>query len=101
MSDGFENLPPGLKQELLSLLREGSDGFEVVDMMALVKLIAQHGSEYPALYTLININEEAVIAHYERTGEVPPGVKLIQKTQESDKVTRLEILRGPISPKKK
>jgi hypothetical protein len=41
-----------------------------------------------------------VIDHYQRTGEVPPGIKLVQKTQESDKVTRLEVLRGPMPPKK-
>jgi hypothetical protein len=100
MSDGLENLPPDLKQTLLSFLREDGDGFEVTDMMGLVAFIAEHGATYPALYRLININEEAVIDHYKRTGEIPPGIKLIHKTQESDNVTRLEVLRGPIPPKK-
>jgi hypothetical protein len=101
MSDGLENLPSDLKQTMLRFLREKDDGFEVVDMLGLVNFIVEHGTTYPALYTLVKINEEAVIDHYKRTGEVPPGIKLIHKTQESDKVTRLEVLRGPLPPKEK
>jgi len=100
MSDGLENLPADLKQTLLSFLREDAEGFQVTDMMGLVSFIVEHGRQYPALCSLVNINEEAVIDHYKRTGEVPPGVKLIHTTQESDKVTRLDVLHGPIQPKK-
>jgi hypothetical protein len=87
MSDGLDKLPSDLKQTILSFLREKDDGFEVVDMLGLVNFIVEHGTTYPVLYTLVKINEEAVVEHYKYTGEVPPGIKLVHKTQESNKVT--------------
>jgi hypothetical protein len=91
------NLPPGLQAEFLSFLRETDNCFEVVDLKGLAAFITQHGKDYPWLYELISINEEAVVKHYEETGEVPPGVKLIRTTQESENVTRLEVLHSPKS----
>lgn len=100
MSDGLENLPRDLKGTLLTFLREDGERFEIIDMMGLVNFIVEHGAKYPALYSLVKINQEAAIEHYKRTGEVPPGIKIVHTTQESDKVTRLDVLHGPIPPTK-
>ena len=100
MDEESNDLPEDLRLQFLTFLREKNDGeWEVVDKLGFVKFIVEHGKQYPVLYTLINIDKDAVVDHYERTGEVPPGVKLVRKTRESETVTRLEVLRGPIPPK--
>jgi hypothetical protein len=101
MSKGLKDLPPDLKEKLLTFLREVDGEFEVADMKGLVGFIVENGTKYPALYGLLNINKEEVVDHSNRTGEVPPGIKLVRKTQESEKVTRLEVLHGPTPPKGK
>jgi hypothetical protein len=73
--------------------------FQVADKR-LLNFVAEYGQQHPALLGLFKINEEAVVEHFNRTGEVPPGVKLIKTTtREGDNVTKLEIFRGPQSPK--
>src|SRR5438034_75468 len=95
------DLPPELGAKLLTFLRETeTGGFEVVDMPGLCGFIVEYGEQYPSLLDLVKPNEDAIVDHYKQTGEVPPGVKLVVKTQhEGDNVIGLEILRGPISPK--
>lgn len=101
MSDDLSNLPDDLKAQFLGFLRETDGRFEVSDFEGLVKFIALHHSKYPALLDLISINESAVVDHFERTGEVPPGIKLVRTTRESENVTRLEVRHGPTPPKSK
>ena len=96
MQDDENNLPPEIGAKLMRFLREKADGeFEVIDMEGLVKFIAEHGERYPVLQSLVKINEDALIEHYKRTGEVPPGIKLIKtSTREGENVTYIEILHG-------
>jgi hypothetical protein len=101
MSSDDEKIPPEIGQQLLSFVREVDGDFEIVDMKGLVNFIQEHGKQYPTLLKLININEQAIVEHYQKTGEVPPGIKLVRKTREDDKVTKLEVFRGPTSAKPK
>ena len=92
-------LPPELAARVMSLLREVDGEFEIIDMPALVKLVLAHSNEYPSLRKLIQINEDALVAHYRKTGEVPPGVKLVQtSSQEDSNVTILKVTHGPLTP---
>lgn len=94
------NLPQELAAQLMTFLRETTeDDYEVIDMGGLVNFVVAHGAEYPFLYGLVKVNEAAVAEQFEKTGEVPPGIKMVRKTQESDNVTRLEVLHGPIPPR--
>jgi hypothetical protein len=90
-------LPEDLAAELMSLLRETEDGnYEITDMGRLVRLVVAHGDTYPFLRDLIKVDEAALTAHIERTGEVPPGVKVTRTTQEKgSSVTHLEVVHGP------
>lgn len=100
MSRHKDDLPPEIGAKLMTFLRETNGQFEVADMLGLVNFVLEHGDRHPALWDLLKINEEAVVEHFKRTGEVPPGVKIVHTaTQEGDNVTKLEIFRGPIPPK--
>jgi hypothetical protein len=93
-------LPKELAARLMTFLREtGEDEFEIVDMAGLVKFIGEHGKEYPFLFNMLQINEDALQAYFEQTGEVPPGIKMVRTTNEGGNVTRLEVLHGPIPPR--
>jgi hypothetical protein len=70
------DLPPELGAEFLSFLREVNDHFEVADTRGLVSFIVEHAEQYPFLLDLIEINWDAVVERFERTGEVPPGIQL-------------------------
>jgi hypothetical protein len=94
-----DQLPPELTERLMKCLRETDGAFEVADMQALLDLIEEHGKEYPQLRELVRINEEAIMEQFLATGEVPPGVKMVGTSREGDKVTRLEVIYGPRSPK--
>jgi hypothetical protein len=72
--------------EFLSFLKEVNGQFEVADTRGLLKFIVEHGNQYPALYNLFGVNEEAVIEHFERTGQVPPGVALTQTAVREDSI---------------
>jgi len=76
MNSDVADLPPELGAEFLSFLREVNDQFEVVDTRGLLSFILNHVEQYPALLNLIEINWNAVIERFERTGEVPPGLML-------------------------
>jgi len=99
MNEHLINLPPELGQKFLGFLREGEEGdFEVVDKLGLIKFIGDHGEQYPFLYQLIQLNEEAVVEHFKQTGEVPPGVKLVQTTaHEGTNLTEFRVFHGPSS----
>ena len=98
---GIEDMPRELAERFLALFTEVNGQSEVNDMAEFIRFIAEHGKQFPFLLTLVNVNEAAVIKHYEETGEVPPGVRLIgTSTPEGSNVTYLEILQGPIPPKK-
>lgn len=96
MSGDISDLPHNLRLRLLSFIRETDGGdFEVTDNKGFVEFIFEHRTQFPALGELLKINESAVLDHFKRTGNVPPGIKMVQKTQESKKVTRLEVHYGP------
>jgi hypothetical protein len=78
------DLTPELRRKFLSFLTEVNGHFEVGDTRGLLMFIVEHGKQYPALYNLFDVNEEAVIEHFERTGAVPPGVELTQTTIRED-----------------
>jgi hypothetical protein len=93
-------LPPELQAKFLSFLREVNGHFELADKMGLIKFVVEHGKRYPALLKLFTVNKDAVMDHFKRTAEVPPGVTVFTtETQEGDNVTKLEIFRGPIPSK--
>ena len=96
-----EEWPPEIAERFMKCLREVDGNFEVADMKGLLTLIAERGKEYPSLLNLVTINEDALVRHFEETGEVPPGVKMIGTTQLSDKVTKVEIIHGPQPPRTK
>ena len=95
----LDSLPRELRAELLGFVKEVDGRNEVADMEGFVRFIAEHGERYPALLHLIHVNEQAIIERFERSGEVPPGVKMIGTAREGN-VTRLSILTGPIPPNK-
>ena len=97
----LDNLPEDLAHELMSFITESDGGPQVADMPGFITFIARHADRYPALLGLINVNGDAVIRHYEETGEVPPGIKLIgTSTEEGSNVAHVQILHGPIPPRK-
>ena len=60
-----------------------------------------NGRAYPSLMNLVKLNEPEVIRHFQETGEVPPGVKVIKTTTvPGQNVTELEIFHGPRSAKR-
>jgi hypothetical protein len=76
MNPDVTDLPPELGAEFLSFLREVNDQFEVADTRGLVSFIVEHAEQYPFLLDLIEINWDAIVERFERTGEVPPGIQL-------------------------
>jgi len=51
---------------------------------------------------MIEVSEAALVQHFKDTGEVPPGVKMIEKARHlGTNVTGLRVLHGPIPPKEK
>jgi hypothetical protein len=80
------DLPPELRTEFLSFLSEVNGQFEVADTRGLLVFIAEHGEAYPALFNLVEINEESVIEHFDRTGQVPPGVELTRTTTREEAI---------------
>lgn len=96
MSGDISDLPHDLRLRLLSFIRQTDNGdFEITDNKSFVEFIFEHRIQFPALGDLLKINESAVLDHFKRTGNVPPGIKMVQMTQESKKVTRLAVRYGP------
>jgi hypothetical protein len=93
MSKGDEpQLPPELTDRLRSFMREDGDDYVIDNMEGLVAFIVEHHETYPSLLKLVNINEQAVIDHFSRTGEVPPGVRIVRKeTEEGSNVTKVNV----------
>lgn len=96
----MKRLPPEIHAKLMTFLREENDEVQVADPQGLVNFVAEYGDRHPALRELVQLNEEAVLEHFKRTGEAPPGVKIVHTTtREGDNVTNLEIFHGPVPPK--
>lgn len=94
------DLPPELAAELMACLEEVNGDYYVKDMKALVTLVVEHGSAFPFLREFVTVNKDALVKHYEKTGEVPPGVKMVQTTtEEGSNVVGLNVLHGPRSTK--
>ena len=95
-----DNLPPEIGAKLMKFLRETNGQFEVADMQGLLNFVVEYGEQYPGLLNLFDVNHEAIVENFKRTGEVPPGVRIIYtETREGDNVTKLRIFRGPLPPK--
>ena len=104
MSDEMDDilkLPPEVRDELAGFIREENGEAHVADREGFVKFILKNFEKYPALGGLLAVNESALVKHFEETGEVPAGVRMVGKVRLSDKVTKLEILTGPIPPRPK
>jgi hypothetical protein len=100
MSGDLADLPPELGAKFLSFLREVNGEFEVADTQGLLLFVVEHGEQYPALFNMFEINMDVIVDHFERTGVLPPGVRLIRKsTREGTNITQLEVLHGPLPPK--
>lgn len=99
MNEHQDDLPPDLRAKLMTFFRETNGEFEVADVRGLLNFVVENGQRHPVLLGLVNIDKGAVVEHFNRTDEVPPGIKLVRKTRESENVTKLEVLRGPIPPK--
>ena len=100
MSERADDLPIEIRSRVLSFCRDVDGTLEVADMMGLVNFILDNSQAYPALLNLVKLNEAELIRHFQETGQVPPGVKLIKTTTVSGQnVTRLEIFHGPTGPK--
>jgi len=93
----MKKLTPELTTELLGLIREtDEEDYEIIDMEGLIRFVGLHGTEYPFLFGMLKINEALLVDHFEKTGEVPPGIKMVRTTRKIDGVTELEVLHGPI-----
>ena len=91
MSLDVADLPPELGAEFLNFLREVDENYEVADAQGLLSFIVEHAKQYPYLLDLFEINLDAVVERFERTGEVPPGILLTRTTSErSNEYTYLE-----------
>jgi hypothetical protein len=101
MSEHLKDLPPEIGTKLMAFLRETNGKFEVADREGFLNFVTEYGQQYPVLLGLVKINQEALVEHFEKTGEVPPGIELIKLTtgEEGDNVTKLEIFRGPTASK--
>lgn len=100
MSGRIEDLPPEVREKLLSYCRVEDEQVRVVDLDGLLRYIVEQGGQYPVLHSLVKIDKEFLIERFKQTGELPAGVKMIRKTtQEGDNLTKLDIFHGPIEPK--
>ena len=94
------DLPPEISARFMACLEEVNGDYQVKDKRALMELIAEHGATFPFLQELITVDLDAVVKHYEETGEVPPGIKLIRTTtNEGSNVVSLDVFHGPRSTK--
>lgn len=100
MTEDDNKLPPEIGAKLMTFLREENGEFRVADVQGLLRFVAEYGQRHPALLDLFRLNEEAVVEQFKRTGELPPGVRVIKTTtRKGDNVTKLEIFHGPLPPK--
>jgi hypothetical protein len=97
----LKGLPKEVVAKLMSFTTETDGGVEVRDSDGFIRFVTEHCEQYPVLLDLVTVNEKALIDHFEKTGEVPPGIKLIGTAREAPNVTRLTILHGPIPPSKR
>ncbi len=80
MNTNVTDLPSELVAELLRFLREVNGEITVADTQGLLRFIVEHGVQYPVLFNLLEVNRGAIVEHFERTGTVPPGVRLSRTT---------------------
>ena len=100
MADSYDDLPPDLAAQLMEFVCDVEGEYQVQDMQWLANFILQHQEEYPQLLNLIQIDEDAVVEYYKKTGEVPPGVKLVRTTtREGNNVVDLSVIHGSTSKK--
>ena len=96
-SAALTDVPPEIRAQIIALLREVDDEYEITDMAAMVSLIVEHGKKYPSLYKLMRIDNDAVVAHFRKTGEVIPGIQIVQTSTDEGELTKMAIFRGPLS----
>jgi hypothetical protein len=97
MKERIEDLPIEIRNRLASFIRVRDDGSsEIIDPRGFVDFVKDNAETYPALLDLITVDEERLTRHIEETGDIPPGIELIQTVQvEGENVTKLRITRGP------
>src|SRR5947207_12235656 len=97
MKNPLDDLPNEIRERFESFLRIGDDGnVDVVDPTAFVDFLYENAERYPALREFLKVDEEKLTKHIEETGDVPPGVTVIQKTAVADSnVTKVRIVHGP------
>ena len=94
MSEEY-NFPKEINEKIMTLLKDVDGEYQITDLKAFAKLVAEYGEQYPSLYDFIEIDKEEIISHYKNTGEVPPGVKLVEtSSEEGSNVINLRVLHG-------
>jgi hypothetical protein len=74
--------------------RHGS--VDVPDPRGFVDFLCENAQQYPVWWEFLQTDEGKLTKHIEETGNVPAGVKLIQKTEiEGSNVTHVRIVHGP------
>jgi hypothetical protein len=95
-----EDLTPEIMAEFTSFCRiVDGEIVGVADKDGLLRFLSEHIEKYPSLRHFFDVNEEALVRYVEETGEVPPGVVLTKRTRPDEKVTEVEVLRGPMKMK--
>jgi hypothetical protein len=97
MSDRVEGLPPEIQERLASFIGDRVDGTPPEDdMRGLITFIVENADAHPALLNLVKVDEKRMMEHVKETGNVPPGVKIVQtSTVEGENVTKVRIFHGP------
>jgi hypothetical protein len=91
----IRDLPPEFAAKFMACLEEIEGKYRVKDMEAFLALIAQYGPKFPFLRDLVTLNQDALTKHYDATGEIPLGVRLVQTiTREGSNVVELKVTTG-------
>jgi hypothetical protein len=94
-TDLFCDLPIEVRETLLSLVEDEDGEVAVPDKKAFIDFVRENGRTYPVLYQVLQLNKDAVRSHYEKTGEVPPGIKLTKKSYRAESnVIDLKVVHG-------
>ena len=95
MGDIRGELPPEILTKFLSYLGKVEGDIRVTDTEGFIGFVLEYRDRYPVLQDFLTVNWDAVNEHYQRTGKVPAGLRLIKtETREGDNVTKLEIIDG-------
>jgi hypothetical protein len=95
MGDIRDDLPPEILAKFMSYLGKVEGEIRVTDPEGFMDFVFEYRDRYPVLQEFLTVDWDAVNEHYQRTGKVPSGIRLIKtETREGDNVTKLEIIDG-------